>query len=102
MNIFLRTNDFRIWLDTLGDKVAKARIVARIGSAELGNFGDCAPVGQGVSEMRVHVGAGYRIYYTKVGKVIYLLLIGGNKSTQKRDIKRAIELAKSLDEGEIP
>ncbi len=79
------------------DKVGRARIVHRIRSAEHGNFGDCEPVGEGVSEMRIHFGPGYRVYFTRCGEVIYLLLWGGDKSSQKRDIKRAIELAWTLD-----
>ena len=59
--------------------------------------GDCEPVGEGVFEMRVHFGPGYRAYYTRRAKVVYLLLLGGDKSTQKRDIKRAIEMARALD-----
>ena len=62
-----------------------------------GNFGDCESVGEGVSEMRIHVGPGYRAYFTRRAEVVYLLLLGGDKSTQKRDIKRAIELARVLD-----
>ena len=94
MNTFLRTEAFDIWLSALRDKVGRARIVHRIRSAEHGNFGDCEPVGEGVSEMRVHVGPGYRVYYTRRGEVVYLLLAGGDKSTQKRDIQRAIEMAR--------
>lgn len=75
---------------------ARARILGRINSAENGNFGDCEPVGGGVSEMRIHYGPGYRLYYTRQGEVVYLLLIGGDKSSQKRDIKRAIEIAAKL------
>ena len=75
----------------------RARIVHRIRSAEHGNFGDCEPVGEGVSEMRIHVGPGYRAYFTRRAEVVYLLLLGGDKSSQKRDIKRAIELARTLD-----
>ena len=97
MNTFLRTDDFDAWLSGLKDNVARARIAHRIRSAEYGNFGDCEPVGEGVSEMRIHVGPGYRAYYTRRGAVIYLLLLGGDKSSQKRDIKRAIEMARALD-----
>ena len=97
MNTFLRTDEFDAWLADLTDNVARARIVHRIRSAEHGNFGDCEPVGEGVSEMRIHVGPGYRAYYTRRGAVIYLLLLGGDKSSQKRDIKRAIEMARALD-----
>lgn len=97
MNTFLRTDEFDAWLSALKDKVDRARIAHRIRSAEHGNFGDCEPVGEGVSEMRVHVGPGYRVYYTRRGVVVYLLLLVGDKSSQKRDIKRAIEMARSLD-----
>ncbi len=98
MNTFLVTDEFDAWLTQLRDPVAKARIAVRIRSAELGNFGDCEPVGEGVSEMRIHVGAGYRLYYTRRGSVVYLLLCGGDKSSQKRDIKRAKALLKTLSE----
>ena len=97
MNTFLRSEEFDAWLLRLKDRVGRARIVHRIRSAELGNFGDCVPVGEGVSEMRIHTGPGYRAYYTRRGDVVYLLLMGGDKSTQKRDIKRAIAMAQSLD-----
>ncbi|WP_374502429.1 type II toxin-antitoxin system RelE/ParE family toxin [Zoogloea sp.] len=72
MNTFLRTDEFDAWLAGLNDNVARARIVHRIRSAQHGNFGDCEPVGEGVSEMRIHVGPGYRAYYTRRGAVIYL------------------------------
>jgi putative addiction module killer protein len=85
----LRSTEFDAWLRGLRDHLGKARILARIVAAELGNFGDCAPVGEGVSEMRIHTGPGYRLYYAQQGAVVYLLLVGGNKSTQARDIKRA-------------
>lgn len=97
MNTFLRTEEFDAWLSALKDKIGRARIAHRIRSAEHGNFGDCESVGEGVSEMRVHVGPGYRVYYTRRVEVVYLLLLGGDKSSQKRDIKRAIEMARTLD-----
>ena len=89
MNTFLRTHEFDVWLKALRDPIGKARIVARIRSAEYGNFGDCEPVGEGVSEMRIHCGPGYRVYYARKGRIVYWLLCGGDKATQKRDIKRA-------------
>jgi putative addiction module killer protein len=76
----------------------RARILARLDAAALGNFGDCAPVGAGISEMRIHTGLGYRVYYTRRDSVVYLLLLGGDKSTQSRDVKRAIKMAKELEE----
>jgi putative addiction module killer protein len=99
MNRFLRSEEFDSWLSRLKDRVGRARIVQRIRSAEQGNFGDCESVGEGVSEMRIHVGPGYRAYFTRRAEVIYLLLLGGDKSSQKRDTKRAIEMARALDKG---
>lgn len=98
MSTFLTTSEFSDWLAALRDPTAKARITHRIRSAEQGNFGDCEPVGDGISEMRIHVGAGYRVYYTRRGEVIYLLLCGGDKSSQKRDIKHAKNILKTLPE----
>lgn len=97
MNTFLRSDEFDAWLSSLKDKVGRARIIHRIRSAEHGNFGDCESVGEGVSEMRVHFGPGYRVYFTRRGDVVYLLLLGGNKSSQKREIKRAIEMARAIE-----
>ena len=97
MNIFERTEEFDAWLAALKDKVGRARILYRIRSAEHCNFGDCDSVGEGVFELRVHIGPGYRAYFTRRAEVVYLLLLGGDKSSQKRDIKRAIEMALALD-----
>lgn len=96
MNTFLRSEEFDSWLSRLADPLGRARILHRIRSAEEGNFGDCDSVGGGVSEMRIHVGPGYRVYFTRRGKVVYLLLVGGSKSTQKKDIRRAIKMAGEL------
>ena len=96
MNTFHRTEEFDGWLASLKDRIGRARIAQRLDSAAEGNFGDCEPVGEGVSEMRVHVGPGYRVYFTRIGEVVYLLLIGGDKGSQKRDIKRAFEMARDL------
>lgn len=71
-------------------------IAKRIRNAEAGNFGDCEPAGEGISEMRINYGPGYRAYFTRRGDVVYLLLLGGDKSTQKRDIKRAKTLARTM------
>jgi putative addiction module killer protein len=81
----------------LKDHVGKAQIALRLDRAAKGNFfGDCELVGEGVSEMRIHYGPGYRVYFTRRDSVVYLLLLGGDKSTQKRDIKHAIEMASTL------
>lgn len=97
MFTFHRSDEFDIWLAALKDKIGRARIALRIRSAEQGNFGDCEPVGEGVSEMRIHFGPGYRVYFTRRGEVLYLLLLGGDKSSQRRDIRRAIEMARTLN-----
>jgi putative addiction module killer protein len=72
VNTFVRSSDFDAWLSNLVDQKAKARILARLASATFGNFGDCEPVGEGVSEMRIHAGAGYRVYYTRTGSTVYV------------------------------
>ncbi len=87
------TEEFQRWLDDLADKRAQVRIVARIRMAEAGNLGDWASVGGGVSEMRVHFGPGYRLYFTRRGGVLIVMLAGGHKSTQARDIGRAQRIA---------
>lgn len=96
MNSLVATPEFEQWLEELRDAKGKARILSRLDSSALGNFGDCKPVGEGVTEMRIHVGPGYRVYFTRRGTFIYVLLIGGDKSTQKRDIKRAHQIAREL------
>jgi len=96
MNIFQKSDEFDAWLAGMKDNVGKAQIALRLDRAAKGNFGDCEPVGGGVSEMRIHYGPGYRVYFTRRDVVIYLLLLGGDKSTQKRDIKRAMEMASTL------
>ena len=90
------TSIFDDWFSALRDRQGKLRIQARIDRAELGNFGDCAPVGEGVSEMRVHIGPGYRVYFVERGLEIVVLVAGGDKSTQAKDIKLAHKLAKQL------
>ena len=97
VNTFLRSEEFDTWLTGLKDNVGRARIIHRIRSAEHGNFGDWEPVGEGVLQMRIHVGPGYRAYFTRRAEMVYLLLLGGDKSSQKRDIKRAMEMARTLD-----
>ena len=83
---------FTEWLDDLRDKAAQARIRVRLRQVQAGNFGDCEPVGGGVIELRVHIGAGYRVYCGRHGRAIVILLCGGDKDSQATDIKRAIEL----------
>ena len=83
---------FTEWLASLRDKTGAARIRMRLRQIEAGNFGDCEPVGEGVIELRVHVGPGYRAYCSRHGKAVVLLLCGGDKNTQPRDIRRAKDL----------
>lgn len=96
MNTILTTEVFNDWFANLKDMQAARRVQARIDRAEDGNFGDCEPVGEGVSEMRIHYGPGYRVYFVKRGMEIVILLAGGNKSTQSKDIKTALEIARKL------
>jgi putative addiction module killer protein len=98
VSIVQLTEEFRDWLDELADRKALLRIVARLRQAEGGNLGDWAPVGGQVSEMRVHVGPGYRLYFTRRGGVLIIMLAGGDKSTQARDIKRAHRIAAEFGE----
>jgi putative addiction module killer protein len=98
MVVILRSAEFDAWLSPLADSKGKARILARLRSAAFGNFGDCESVGEGVSEMRVHVGPGYRVYFIRTERTVYLLLTGGDKSTQSKDIARAKLMARAIRE----
>ena len=93
-----KTEVFAHWLDGLRDIEARARVQVRIERLSSGNPGDVAPVGEGVSEMRIDVGPGYRVYFKRRGTALIILLAGGDKSTQARDIKTALELARNLEE----
>ena len=89
-----QTELFARWLVGLRDRRARMRITARIRRLSLGNFGDVKPVGGGISEMRVDYGPGYRVYFVQRGETLVILLAGGDKRTQGRDIARARELAR--------
>jgi putative addiction module killer protein len=89
----LRSNEFDVWLLELRDDRARARIQARILRLSLGNPGDVKPVGEGISEMRIDHGPGYRVYFWQRGQVLIVLLCGGDKSTQDKDIKAAKSIA---------
>ena len=99
---FKRSDEFQEWLYSLRSKPARGRVLTRLDNARMGNFGDCENVGNGVSEMRIHYGPGYRIYFTRKGDVVYLLLIGGDKSTQKRDIQHAKKIADDFEKRSNP
>lgn len=93
MFLIEKTTDFDRWFRKLNDRKAKAKILVRIQRIEeTGNFGDCQPVGNGISELRIHYGPGYRIYLKEYKEKIVLLLLGGDKSTQSTDIQNAILL----------
>ncbi len=92
----LQTELFVAWLDALADERARVKIRARIGRLERGLFGDAKSVGDGASEMRVDYGPGYRLYYTRRGRTIVILLCGGEKGSQARDIKLARELMRTM------
>lgn len=93
-----RTDAFASWLDTLRDIGARARVLVRIERMATGNFGDVKSVGGGVSELRIDHGPGYRVYFTKRGAQLTILLAGGDKSSQRRDIQIAQQLARNLSE----
>ena len=89
--------EFTAWLDDLADKPVRGMIAARIKRLALGLMGDVEPVGEGVLELRIHFGAGWRVYFTQRGKDVIVLLFGGSKRTQKADIRRAKALASRID-----
>jgi len=91
------TQEFQDWLDGLKDQRAQVRIAARLRLAEAGSLGDWKSVGGEVAEMRVHFGPGYRLYFTHRGSLLIVMLAGGDKSTQTRDIKRAQRLLGELE-----
>ena len=93
-----KTDLFVKWLDDLRDLQARARIQARIERLAAGNPGDVEPVGEGVSELRINYGPGYRVYFKKRGRELIILLAGGDKRTQTKDIKAAMRLARNLSE----
>ena len=91
-----KTELFVQWLDHLRDLQGRARVQARIERLAAGNPGDVEPIGEGVSELRINYGPGYRVYFRKRGRELIILLAGGDKSTQARDIKTALRLARNL------
>ena len=93
-----QTGIYAKWFNALRDKQARARINIRIRRLTLGNFGDVKPVGEGISELRIDYGSGYRVYFAQRGRELVVLLAGGDKRTQTADIKTAIQLSRSLKE----
>lgn len=91
-----QTDEFARWFDSLRDRQARARIDARIRRLSLGNPGDVKPVGEGVSELRIDYGPGYRVYFVQHGQTVIVLLAGGDKRTQDADISTARDLARNL------
>jgi putative addiction module killer protein len=96
VNEVQKTDEFDIWLAALADQKAVAKIASRIERLGMGNPGDVEPVGGGISEMKIDFGPGYRVYFKRIGKTVLLILCGGDKSTQAKDIKRAKEIAAQL------
>lgn len=94
-----QTDEFARWLSALRDPRAKQKIAIRLQRLKFGHFGDVEPIGAGLSELRIHEGQGYRVYLRQSGHEIILLLCGGNKKTQQRDIARAHEIMKEIGDG---
>jgi putative addiction module killer protein len=93
-----QTEEFERWLKRLKDPTARAKVLIRIRRLAFGNPGDVRPVGGAVSEMQIDYGPGYRVYFTQQGPILIIILCGGDKRTQPRDIKRAIEIAGGLED----
>lgn len=102
MNTINQTDEFAEWLRDLKDAIARGAIVSRITRARLGNFGSHKDLGDGVSEMKIDVGPGYRVYFGRQGGTVYLLICGGDKSSQNADIKRAKEIWDQLRKEQQP
>ena len=98
MYIIQKTEYFDTWLIRLNDIRAKGKILARLKRAELGNLGDHKSLGEGVFEMRINYGPGYRLYFTRSKGVVIILLVGGDKSSQSKDIKKVKQIAKEIGE----
>ncbi|NWB94924.1 type II toxin-antitoxin system RelE/ParE family toxin [Pseudomonas gingeri] len=94
------TDAFDDWLRRLRDPIAKARILSRLISAQFGALGDTRLIADGVSEMRIHTGPGYRVYFARQGEILILLLCAGDKSSQKRDIKHARLILSEIEQGD--
>ena len=92
-----KTHVYAEWIDNLRDLQGRTRILVRVERLAAGNPGDVKPVGGGVSELRIHFGPGYRVYFTQRGQDIVILLAGGDKSSQPTDIQTALQLAKNLE-----
>ena len=91
-----KTEVYARWLDSLRDARARARVLVRVERLAAGNLGDVRPVGEGVSELRIDYGPGYRVYFKKQGRMIVVLLAGGDKRTQSQDVQTALRLARNL------
>jgi putative addiction module killer protein len=97
MIIVRETENFKEWIRSLKDRIAQSIIIARIRRISIGNFGDTKPVGDGISELRIDYGPGFRVYFTQREQEIVILLCGGDKSTQSRDIETAKWIARSIE-----
>ena len=100
MFLIQETDEFREWLDDLKDQNAQVRIAARLRAVAAGNLGDWAPIDGPVSELRIHYGPGYRLYFARRGNVLIMLLCGGDKRSQKRDIHRASKIFDELEQND--